>query len=54
MIELSKEIKTIVDDKSRYTDWATRDDIKAKLQVDSIMLLDKYGFPPLTMNEVFE
>ena len=28
MIELSKEIKIIVDDMSRYADWATRDDIK--------------------------
>ena len=29
MIELSKRIKIIVDDKAAYTDWATRDDIKA-------------------------
>ena len=27
MIELSKRIKLIVDDKSRYTDWSARDDI---------------------------
>ena len=26
--ELAKEIKNIVDDKSKYTDWANRDDIK--------------------------
>lgn len=31
MIELSKRIKVIVDDKARYTDWSTRDDIKANL-----------------------
>lgn len=36
MIELSKRIKLIVDDKSRYTDWSARDDIKANLQVDLI------------------
>lgn len=27
MIELSKRIKIIVDDKAKYTDWSTRDDI---------------------------
>ena len=42
MIELSKRIKLIVDDKSRYTDWSTRDDIKANLQVDLILLLDEF------------
>lgn len=31
MIELSKKIKIIVDDKSKYTDWSTREDIKANL-----------------------
>lgn len=54
MIELSREIKKIVDDKSQYTDWASRDDIKAELQVDLIILLDKYGYPPVTMDEVFK
>lgn len=46
MIELSKKIKVIVDDKSKYTDWSTREDIKANLQVDLILLLDEYGYPP--------
>ena len=54
MIELSKEIKVIVDDKSRYTDWATRDDIKANLQVDLIIVLDKYGYPPVTIDDVYK
>lgn len=44
MIELSKRIKTIVDDKSRYTDWSTREDIKANLQVDLILLLDEFDY----------
>ena len=34
MIELSKRIKIIVDDKSKYTDWSTREDIKAELKVN--------------------
>ncbi len=42
MIELSKRIKIIVDDKAKYTDWSTRDDIKANLQVDLILLLDEF------------
>ncbi|MBQ8246865.1 MAG: type I restriction endonuclease subunit R [Lachnospiraceae bacterium] len=54
MIELSKRIKTIVDDKARYTDWSTRDDIKANLQVDLILLLDEFGYPPVTIDDVYK
>ncbi len=36
MIELAKRIKAIVDDKSKYTDWATCEDIKANLQIATI------------------
>ena len=54
MIELSKRIKTIVDDKSCYTDWSTREDIKANLQVDLIILLDEYGYPPVTIDDVYK
>ncbi len=45
MIELSKRIKIIVNDKAKYTDWSTRDDIKANLQVDLILLLDEFDYP---------
>jgi type I restriction enzyme R subunit len=54
MIELSKQIKTIVDDKARYTDWSTREDIKANLQVDLILLLDEFGYPPVTIDDVYK
>lgn len=54
MIELSKHIKLIVDDKAKYTDWSTREDIKATLQVDLILLLDKFGYPPVTMDDVYK
>ena len=54
MIELSKEIKIIVDDKAKYTDFSTREDIKASLQVDLIVLLDKYGYPPVTIDDVYK
>ena len=44
----------LYEDKSRYTDWASRDDIKANLQVDLIILLDKYGYPPVTIDDVYK
>ena len=54
MIELSKEIRVVVEDKAKYTDWSTREDIKASLQVDLIILLDKYGYPPVTIDDVYK
>ena len=54
MIELSKRIKAIVDDKSRYTDWSAREDIKANLQVDLILLLDEFEYPPVTLDDVYK
>ena len=54
MIELSKRIKNIVDDKARYTDWSTREDIKANLQVDLILLLDEFDYPPVTIDDVYK
>lgn len=54
MIELSKRIKVIVDDKSKYTDWSTREDIKANLQVDLILMLDEFGYPPVTLDDVYK
>lgn len=54
MIELSKRIKTIVDDKARYTDWSSREDIKATLQVDLILLLDEFDYPPVTIDDVYK
>ena len=54
MVELAKRIKIIVDDKSKYTDWATREDIKANLQVDLILLLDEFDYPPVTLDDVYK
>lgn len=51
---LALEIKKIVDDKSKYTDWAARDDIKAELKMDLILVLAEYGYPPVTNDEVFK
>lgn len=54
MIELSQRIKVIVEDKVKYIDWASREDIKATLQVDLIILLDEFGYPPVTIDEVYK
>lgn len=54
LLLLAKEVKKVVDDKAKYTDWNTRDDIKAELKVDFIMLLAKHGYPPITKDEVFK
>lgn len=53
MIELARKVKEIVADKSRYTDWSKRDDIKASMKVDLIILLDENGYPPEPQDEVF-
>ncbi|OKP97653.1 type I restriction endonuclease subunit R [Paenibacillus sp. P46E] len=54
LIKLSQEIKKIIDDKARYTDWAHRDDIKAELKVDLILTLAENGYPPVPKDEIFK
>ena len=58
ILELCKEIKKIVADKTKYTDCFKKADIKAELEVDLIRLLGKNGYPPEynkeVYNEVFE
>jgi len=54
LINLSKEIKKIVDDKAKYIDWNNRDDIKADLKVDLIILLANNGYPPIDRDEVYK
>lgn len=53
-IDLATKIKELVDDKARYADWATRDDIKNELNRDLTVLLYKNGYPPEWDEEVFE
>ncbi len=54
LIILAKEVKKVVDDKAKYTDWNQRDDIKAELKVDLIILLAESGYPPITQDEVYK
>ena len=53
-IELAKAIKELVDDKSQYADWASREDIKSQLNMDLTILLYENGYPPQWNDEVFE
>jgi len=54
LINLAKQVKVVVDDKARYTDWSQRDDIKAELKVDLIILLAENGYPPVDRDEVYK
>jgi len=54
LLTLSKEVKKVVDDKAKYTDWSQRDDIKAELKVDLIILLAEHGYPPVDRDEVYK
>lgn len=54
LIVLAKEVKAVVDDKAKYTDWNNREDIKAELKVDLIMLLAENGYPPVDRDEIYK
>ena len=53
-IVLARKIKELVDDKSQYADWSTRDDIKNQLNMDLTILLYQNGYPPEWDEEIFE
>lgn len=52
-IALAKEIRAKIKDKVKYSDWSNRADIKAEMQVDIILLLAQYGYPPVPP-EIYE
>ena len=52
-ILLAKEIHKKIIDKSKYSDWTNRNDIKAEMQAEIIILLAQNGYPP-TPPEVYE
>ena len=54
LIHLSKQVKTVVDDKAKYTDWSKRSDIKAELKADLIILLAENDYPPVNRDEVYK
>ena len=54
LIKLSHQVKDVVDDKAKYTDWSKREDIKAELKVDLIILLAENDYPPVDRDEVYK
>ena len=54
LILLAREVKKVVDDKAKYTDWSQRNDIKAELKADLIILLAKHDYPPIDRDEVYK
>ena len=54
LLTLAKAVKDVVDDKAKYTDWSQRDDIKAELKVDLILVLAEHGYPPVDRDEVYK
>lgn len=54
LLNLAKKVKIVVDDKAKYTDWSHRDDIKAELKADLIILLAENNYPPIDRDEVYK
>lgn len=53
-IILAKKIKELVEDKAKFSNWSTRDDIKNQLDMELTILLYENGYPPQWNEEVFE
>lgn len=53
-LALAKQIKTLVEDKSRFADFSTRNDIRSQLMMHLIILLNQAGYPPQWNREVYE
>jgi type I restriction enzyme, R subunit len=54
LIYLSQKVKELIDDKSKYTDWNNRDDIKAELKFELVILLSENDYPPVNRDEVYK
>uniref|UniRef100_UPI0025F7BE51 type I restriction enzyme endonuclease domain-containing protein n=1 Tax=Marivirga sp. TaxID=2018662 RepID=UPI0025F7BE51 len=54
LIPLSENVKALVDDKAKYTDWNKRADIKAELKANLVVLLGENDYPPVDRDEVYQ
>ncbi len=50
--ELSREIKNMIGEQTNFPDAFNRQDIKSSIKVELIILLDKYGYPPIERDEI--
>jgi type I restriction enzyme R subunit len=54
LLILAQRVKDVVDDLTKYTDWSKREDIKAELKADLIVLLAENGYPPVDRDEIYK
>jgi len=54
LLELSKKVKEVVDDITRYPAWDERADMKAELRADLIVLLSENRYPPIAHDEAYK
>ncbi|MCD8296993.1 MAG: type I restriction endonuclease subunit R [Prevotella sp.] len=52
--ELARQIKEMVEEQSDVDDWLNRNDLKAELKMNVIVLLARAGYPPITHDEVYK
>lgn len=52
--DLAKQVKKLVEQQATVADWNNRDDIKAELKMNVIILLAGAGYPPKIHDEVFK
>ena len=43
-----------MNNKSKYTDWTNRQDVKDELYTDVAVLLKKNGYPPKTIEDTYD
>ena len=53
-INLAKKIKEEVSNKSKYTDWTNRQDVKDELYFNIAVLLKKNGYPPKPIEDAYD
>jgi type I restriction enzyme R subunit len=54
LIELAKRAKEVVDSVASFPAWNQREDIKAELQVNLILLLAEFGYPPVANDDAYK
>ena len=54
LVILAQRVKDVVDHLTKYTDWSKREDIKAELKADLIVLLAENGYPPVDRDEIYK
>lgn len=54
LTSLAKQVKELVEQQATVADWNNRDDIKAELKMNVIILLAGAGYPPKIHDEVFK